>query len=93
MFPIANTDFLNFTVSHIMCRFETSWFEEDLRCEALYESFDRLEELEKDGLIIREPFQLKVTEAGIPFIRNIGLALDAHYWRKQPEGKLFSQTV
>lgn len=80
-------------ILNIMCRFETTWSEEELSCTALYDSFERLEELEKDGLVERKPYHLKVTEKGIPFIRNICLALDAHYWREKPEGKLFSQVV
>ena len=52
-----------------------------------------LEELEKDGLIERGPFQMKVTEIGKPFIRNICLTLDTHYWAKQPKKELFSKVV
>ena len=80
-------------ILNLICQFETDWMDESDRCEALYRTFDRLEELEKDGLIERSPFQLKVTEIGKPFIRNICLALDAQYWAKQPEKQLFSQVV
>jgi len=77
----------------LICQFETDWMDESDRCEGLYAAFDRLDELEKDGLIERAPFQLKVTEIGKPFIRNICLALDAQYWVKRPEKELFSQVV
>lgn len=80
-------------ILNIMCRFETRWDTADLQCEALYEGLERLPELEADGLIELEPFHLKVTEAGRPFLRNICMALDARYWRKQPSGQLFSQAV
>ena len=80
-------------ILNLMCRYETSWFEEHLRCSSIYDSFPRLEEMEKDGLITREPFSIKVNEKGKPFIRNICLALDARFWRKQPEDALFSQVV
>jgi len=80
-------------ILNIMCRFETDWFDEESRFEALPEALDRLEELERDGLLERLPCQLKVTEKGRPFIRNICLAFDARFWRKQPEGALFSQVV
>ncbi len=80
-------------ILNLICQFETSWKEEQLRCEGLYLALDRLEELEKDGLIEKSTSQLKVTPMGKPFIRNICLALDAHYWNKQPEGALFSQVV
>lgn len=77
----------------IMCRFGTEWQTEDRQCAALYEGLDRLPELEHDGLLHLLPGQLQVTEMGRPFLRNICMALDARYWRKQPEGMLFSQTV
>ncbi len=80
-------------ILNVMCRFKTNWEAAENQCEALYEGIERLDELEADGLIVVEPFQLTVTEAGKPFIRNICMALDARYWRKQPEGQLFSQAV
>lgn len=80
-------------ILNIMCRNETIWYLPEFQCDALYEGLDRLAPLEADGLIRRYPFQLKVTPKGRPFIRNICLALDARYWRKQPEGQLFSQVV
>ncbi len=80
-------------ILNLICQFETDWMDESDRCEGLYVAFDRLEELEKDGLIERAPFQIKVTEKGKPFIRNICLAIDTHYWAKQPKGQLFSQVV
>lgn len=80
-------------ILNLMCRLETSWYALDEQCDALSEGLKRLEELEKDGLVELQPFTLKVTEAGRPFIRNIGMMLDACYWRRQPTGKVFSQTV
>lgn len=80
-------------ILHIMCRFETSWQEENEQCEALFEGLKRLEDLEADGLVILQPYKLQVTQMGRPFIRNICMMLDAQYWRRQPAGKLFSQAV
>lgn len=80
-------------ILNLMCRFETDWMEEELRCDALYDSFDRLDELEKDGLLKRRPFQLRVSSKGQAFVRNICLALDAHYWKRQPKKAIFSQSV
>lgn len=80
-------------ILNIMCRYETIWFDDAYQCEALYKGLERMDTLERDGLIKLYPYQLKVTEAGKPFIRNICMALDAHYWRKKPEGALFSQAV
>ena len=80
-------------ILNIMCRYETSWDQTEDQCEALYQGLERLDTLEMDGLIKRYPYKLEVTDKGKPFIRNICMALDAHYWRKQPEGALFSQAV
>jgi oxygen-independent coproporphyrinogen III oxidase len=80
-------------ILNIMCRHETIWFQPEQQCAALYDGLERLGPLEADGLVVRYPFQLKVTPKGQAFLRNICLALDARYWRKQPQGQLFSQTV
>ncbi len=80
-------------ILNIMCQFQTNWQAPDLQCEGLYAGIERLAELEADGLVELKPYHLSVTEQGRPFIRNICLALDAHYWEKQPQGRLFSQAV
>ena len=80
-------------ILNIMCRFQTHWAKSSKQCPALFEGLERLEELERDGLIELGSYQLKVTDRGRPFLRNICMALDARYWRHQPEGKLFSQVV
>ena len=80
-------------ILNLMCRFETNWQAPENQCDAIFDGVERLAELERDGLVKLEPFQIKVLEAGKPFIRNICLSLDARYWRRQPEGQLFSQSV
>ncbi len=80
-------------ILNLMCRLQTSWEDPSDVCDSLYEGLQRMDEFEKDGLIELNPFQLKVTPKGLPFIRNICMALDARYWRRKPEGQLFSQVV
>jgi len=80
-------------ILNIMCRMETHWAKSEHQCAALFEGLERMEELEMDGLLRRHPYRLEVTPKGRPFIRNICMALDARYWRNQPEGSLFSQVV
>ncbi|RMG84717.1 MAG: oxygen-independent coproporphyrinogen III oxidase [Bacteroidetes bacterium] len=98
--PIANghllsdeDQILRHHILNIMCRFETRWDNPFYQCTALTEGLERMDELEKDGLIVRHPDRLVVTKAGRPFLRNICLALDARYWRKKPDSALFSQAV
>ncbi|MEZ5043019.1 MAG: oxygen-independent coproporphyrinogen III oxidase [Saprospiraceae bacterium] len=80
-------------ILNLMCRHETSWVDPSLQCDALFDGLERMDELEKDGLLERSAFTLKVTTEGLPFIRNICQALDARLWEHQPEGLLFSQVV
>lgn len=80
-------------ILNLMCRFETTWNEEAEQCAALYAGVERMGELEADGLIIREPYKLIVTEKGRPFIRNICMPLDARLWRNKPTTEIFSSTV
>lgn len=80
-------------ILNIMCRFETYWEEEDLQCEALYDGLRRAQPLQEDALLELFPEKLRIPPAGRPFLRIACMALDAHYWRKQPSGQLFSQNV
>jgi oxygen-independent coproporphyrinogen-3 oxidase len=80
-------------ITKLMCLGETDWYDEEDRCEALYEALDRIDELEDDGLIISGPFKLTVTTAGRPFIRNICMALDEHAHRNNSTENHFSQAV
>lgn len=80
-------------ILNLMCRHQTDWRDPAHRTEALYAGLERLAEPEADGLIVRAPYSLRVTAAGQPFVRNICLALDAHFWARRPEGRLFSSVV
>lgn len=52
----------------------------------------RLQELEKDGLIVRSSDELNITEKGRLFLRNIAMCFD-YYLNEQKEVHNFSQTV
>ncbi len=80
-------------ILNIMCRFETSWAQPELRCAELPAVLGRLAEMEADGLVRREADSLTVLPAGRPFIRNVCMAFDARLWRRQPQAQLFSLTI
>ena len=80
-------------ILNLMTRFETSWSPEEAKEETLAAALARLGPLMADGLAELRPFQVRITPEGRNFLRNICMAFDAHYWRRQPEGKLFSQAV
>lgn len=80
-------------ILRLMTQYETRWTAEDAPDNLLQDAVVRLKPLVDDGLVVVEPFGIRVTEAGRPFLRNIGMAFDARYWARQPEGRLFSQAV
>ena len=80
-------------ILNIMCKFETSWLEKEEQTPELYNALSRLKEMELDGLIMRLPFKLTVTEEGKKFIRNICMAFDARLWRNAPQKEIFSKVI
>ncbi len=80
-------------ILRLMTTFETQWTPAEAEQEWLQQALGRLEPLVLDGLIMLKPFHIRVTEEGRNFLRNICMAFDARYWKKQPEGRLFSQAV
>ncbi|MET6999275.1 oxygen-independent coproporphyrinogen III oxidase [Chitinophaga defluvii] len=77
----------------LMCKFETSWNREDTQCDAIMEGLERLQELEKDGLVNVLPKKITVTPQGKPFIRNICMAFDARLWKQLPQTQIFSKAI
>jgi len=82
-------------ILNIMCHFETSWEEEDLKFPELPQCLDRLEEMEKDGLVLidREDQRLTLPEKARPFVRNVCMAFDLHLIKKKPQTRVFSMTI
>ena len=80
-------------ILNLMCRFETSWESPELQYPTLYEGLKRLKGMEADKLITINSNHLAVHKKGMPFIRNICMALDARLWRKKPKEELFSSTI
>ncbi|MGI9547679.1 MAG: oxygen-independent coproporphyrinogen III oxidase [Flavobacteriaceae bacterium] len=80
-------------ILNLMCRFKTSWYEDNQGFEGLNEVLERLGEMKSDGLVNIKPFELEVTERGRPFIRNACMAFDLHLHRKAPDTQLFSMTI
>ncbi len=78
-------------ILNLMCRQYTSWEDSSSQCPALFEGLARLDEFMDDALIELGDHYLRITAAGKPFLRNISLAFDAHYWAAQPQQALFSR--
>lgn len=75
----------------LMCTFKTSFEAWDL--EEVDELINRLHEMETDQLIRWTGHVLEVLPAGIPFVRNVCMALDLRMLASKPATELFSQTV
>ncbi|MEM9921721.1 MAG: oxygen-independent coproporphyrinogen III oxidase [Bacteroidota bacterium] len=80
-------------ILNIMCHFETSWATDALRFPELENCLERLEEMERDGLVDIYSNGLSVPEHARPFVRNICMAFDLHLNRNKPQTRVFSMTV
>ncbi len=80
-------------ILNLMCRFETSWDRWKLHFSEIDAVLQRLSEMESDELVIITENQIKITEKGKPFVRNICMAFDLLLQRKAPQTKLFSMTI
>ncbi len=80
-------------ILNLMCRFQTTWNEKELQFSSLDNVLNKLVEMQADGLVEILPAELRVTDKGKPFIRNICMAFDMRLHRKAPETQLFSMTI
>jgi len=80
-------------ILNIMCHFETSWLDDDLKFKDLTQVIVRLKELEDDGLVLITKNGLLVPKVARAFVRNICMAFDLRLVRNKPETRLFSMTV
>jgi oxygen-independent coproporphyrinogen-3 oxidase len=80
-------------ILNLMCKGHTGWRSEGDRCEALERAVAQWDEMALDGIVRRNPYRVEVTEAGRPFLRNICLPLDDHYWRRRPTAPTYSRAV
>ena len=77
-------------ILNLMCRQETSWEDPAMYTEELDIARYRLEDMENDGIVILLEKGVKVTDAGIPFLRNICMAFDARLWRSDSLSKAYN---
>jgi oxygen-independent coproporphyrinogen-3 oxidase len=77
-------------ILNLMCRQETSWEDPALYTEELDVARYRLEDMENDGIVELGEKSVKVTEIGVPFLRNVCMAFDAHLWRSDSLSKAYN---
>ena len=80
-------------ILNIMCHFETSWADSELRFPELETCLGKLEEMQADGLLQLEQQRLVVPEKARPFVRNICMAFDLRLMRNEPDTRIFSMTI
>ncbi|SNR41208.1 oxygen-independent coproporphyrinogen-3 oxidase [Maribacter sedimenticola] len=80
-------------ILNLMCQFKTSWSAFKLHLPQMDSILERLSELAEDGIVEITEGNLKITEKGRPFVRNVCMAFDLPLQKKAPETKLFSMTV
>jgi len=73
----------------LMCHFETKISDSKL----LSDIKERLQEMTRDELVVFEDDLLRVSEAGIPFVRNACMAFDLDLIGTEQRERLFSKTV
>jgi oxygen-independent coproporphyrinogen-3 oxidase len=80
-------------ILNIMCKGHTTWNYHIESCDALFDGVERLKPFADDGLIELNSWELKVTDAGRRYLRNICMALDERFWANQPTKQLFSMAT
>ncbi len=89
----ANEQTVRRHILNLMCHGRTDWHPQHLRCTAIDRAVTHWNDMAADGLLRRSPYSVEVTPAGRPFLRNICLPLDDHYWQQQPGVPTFSQAI
>lgn len=80
-------------ILEIMCHFETSWENDEMKFPELPECIERLREMEQDGLVVLTSNGLKLPEHARPFVRNVCMAFDLRLIRNKPATRIFSMTI
>ena len=80
-------------ILNLMCQFNTTWHDKEHHFDELPDVLIKLKEMEKDCLVEISSKDIKVTDKGKPFVRNICMAFDLLLQRSKPESQLFSMTI
>lgn len=79
-------------ILNLMCQLETSWDLQNSFPE-IENSIEKLKEMESDGLVEISENQIKITEKGRAFTRNVAMVFDLRMLRNKPETRIFSMTI
>lgn len=79
-------------ILNLMCQLETT-FDAQNSFPELENAFEMLKEMEKDELVEIHDNQIKITEKGRAFTRNVAMVFDLRMMRNKPETRIFSMTI
>ncbi len=79
-------------ILNLMCQLETS-FDIQNAFPELENALQMLKEMEKDELVEIHDHQIKITEKGRAFTRNVAMVFDLRMMRNKPETRIFSMTI
>ncbi|MGL6038946.1 MAG: oxygen-independent coproporphyrinogen III oxidase, partial [Soonwooa sp.] len=79
-------------ILNLMCQLETTW-DVQTSFPELENALEMLKEMEADGLVAFSDHQIKITEKGRAFTRNVAMVFDLRMMRNKPETRIFSMTI
>ncbi|MCY0977388.1 oxygen-independent coproporphyrinogen III oxidase [Chryseobacterium wangxinyae] len=79
-------------ILNLMCQLETT-FDVHNSFPELENAFEMLKEMERDELVEIHNNQIKITEKGRAFTRNVAMVFDLRMMRNKPETRIFSMTI
>ncbi len=79
-------------ILNLMCQLETT-FDHKNSFPELENAFEMLKEMENDELVEIHDNQIKITEKGRAFTRNVAMVFDLRMMRNKPETRIFSMTI
>lgn len=79
-------------ILNLMCQLETTWDVQNSFPE-LDNALEMLKEMERDELVEIKDNQIKITEKGRAFTRNVAMVFDLRMMRNKPETRIFSMTI
>lgn len=80
-------------ILNLMCHFETTWSPESSFAFLIPEVKEKLHEMCADGLVEIDENRFRVTEKGIPFVRNCCMAFDQDLSIEVQRESMFSKTI
>jgi len=79
-------------ILNLMCQLETT-FQDINAIPELQNAFAMLDEMQRDELVKINGNQIKITEKGRAFTRNVAMVFDLRMMRNKPETRIFSMTI